>query len=96
MQPYHRTHSILSGFEFCPGNRRNLNLQETINAALKANLGLKQAEAEVKAAQETKKARTTEFLPTLNSRYSYLRRNEPTSQAIGVAGVGVTDVADQS
>ncbi len=69
-----------------------LNLQETITAALKANLGLKQAEAEVRAAQDTKNARTTEFLPTLNSRYSYLRRNQPTSQAIGVPGVGITEV----
>jgi outer membrane protein len=69
-----------------------LNLQETISAALEANLTLKQAEAEVKAAQETKKARTTDFLPTLSSRYSYLRRNEPATQAIGVPGVGFADV----
>jgi outer membrane protein len=58
-------------------------LQETINAALSANLGLKQAEAEVKAAEATKKARTTEFLPTLSSRYSYLRRDQPTTQSLG-------------
>jgi outer membrane protein len=77
---------------FAQETAETMNLQETINAALQANLGLKQAEAEVKAAQETKKARTTDFLPTLNSRYSYLRRNEPTTQALGVPGVGITDV----
>ncbi|MBT8366244.1 MAG: TolC family protein [Deltaproteobacteria bacterium] len=69
-----------------------LNLQETIDAALTANLGLKQAEAEVKAAQAAKNARTTEFLPTLNARYSYLRRDQPTRQALGVPGVGITNV----
>jgi len=69
-----------------------LNLQETISAALTANLDLKQAEAEVKAAQAVKNERTTGFLPTLNTRYSYLRRDQPTSQALGVQGVGVTDV----
>jgi outer membrane protein len=69
-----------------------MNLQETINAALQANLGLKQAEAEVKAAQETKKARTTDFLPTLSSRYSYLRRNEPGTQALGGVGGETIDV----
>jgi outer membrane protein TolC len=69
-----------------------LNLQETIDAALTANLGLKQAEAEVKAAQAAKNARTTEFLPTLKARYSYLRRDQPTQQALGLPGVGITDV----
>jgi len=69
-----------------------MNLQETIDSAIKANLGLKQAEAEVKAAQETKKAQTTNFLPTLNSTYSYLHRDQPTTQAIGVQGGGIVDV----
>ncbi|MBW2431763.1 MAG: TolC family protein, partial [Deltaproteobacteria bacterium] len=69
-----------------------LNLQETIDAALTANLGLKQAEAEVKAAQAAKNARTTEFLPTLSTRYSYIRRDQPTSQSLGVPGAGITDV----
>ena len=69
-----------------------LNLQETIDAALTANLGLKQAEAEVKAAQAAKNARTTEFLPTLSTRYFYIRRDQPTSQSLGVPGAGITDV----
>ncbi len=65
-----------------------LNLVETINAALSANLGLKQAEAEVKAAQATKNSRTTEFLPTLSSRYSYLKRDNPTKTIIGITATG--------
>ena len=65
-----------------------LNLQETINAALKANLGLKQAEAEVKAAQDTKNSRTTEFLPTLSTRYGYLKRDKPTTTIIGITATG--------
>jgi len=69
-----------------------MNLQETIDAALQANLGLKQAEAEVKAAQETKKGRTTNFLPTLSTRYGYLRRNQPTTQALQGVGGQTIDV----
>jgi outer membrane protein TolC len=69
-----------------------LNLTQTIEAAIKANLRLQQSRDEVEAAQATKKARTTEFLPSLSTTYSYLRRNEPTIQALGVPGQGVQDV----
>jgi outer membrane protein len=68
----------------------SLSLEETINAALKANLDLKQAEAEVNASEQEKKARFTEFLPTFNTKYSYLNRDEPTTEFLGVQGVGVT------
>jgi len=69
-----------------------LNLTQTIEAAIKANLRLQQSRDEVEAAQSTKKARTTDFLPTLNARYGYIRRDEPSTQALGLPGVGVTDV----
>jgi outer membrane protein TolC len=69
-------------------NAGTLNLEETINAALKANLGLKQAEAEVKAAQDAKNSRTTEFLPTLSTRYGYLKRDKPTTTIIGITATG--------
>jgi len=69
-----------------------LTLRQTIEAAIKANLRLQQSRDEVEAAQSTKKARTTDFLPTLNARYGYIRRDNPTTQAIGVPGVGVTDI----
>ena len=58
------------------------DLTQTIEAALKANLGLKQSKEEVIAALATKKARTTDFLPTLSARYGYIRRDQPTSQTI--------------
>ena len=59
-----------------------LNLSQTIEAAIKANLRLQQSQDGVEAAQAFKKARTTDFLPTLNARYSYIRRDEPTTQTI--------------
>ena len=70
---------------------QGMSLEKTINAALKANLGLKIAEAEVKASEAEKKARITEFLPTLNTKYSYLDRDEPTRQTFGLEGGGITD-----
>jgi len=69
-----------------------LNLSQAIEAAIKANLRLQQSQDGVEAAQAVKKARTTDFLPTLNARYGYIRRDQPTVQALGVQGVGVTDV----
>jgi outer membrane protein len=59
------------------------NLIQTIESALEANLGLKRSKEEVNAALATKKARITNFLPTLNARYGYIRRDRPTRQALG-------------
>ena len=58
------------------------DIVQTIEAALEANLGLKQSREEVNAALATKKARTTNFLPTFSARYGYIRRDQPTSQAL--------------
>jgi outer membrane protein len=58
------------------------DLIQTIEAALEANLGLKQSREQVNAALATKKARTTDFLPTFSARYGYIRRDNPTSQAL--------------
>ncbi len=58
------------------------NLFQTIEDAVKANLGLKQSKEEVNAALATKKARTTNFFPTLSARYGYIRRDKPTTQAL--------------
>jgi outer membrane protein len=68
------------------------NLIQTIEAALEANLGLKQSREEVNAALATKKARTTYFLPTLSARYGYIRRDNPTSQSLTGQGGESTDV----
>jgi outer membrane protein len=67
------------------------DLTQTIDTALKANLGLKQSKEEVNAALATKKARTTNFFPTLSARYGYIRRDEPTVQKlIGQQGQATT------
>ena len=79
-------------FNFAQEAGEKLNLTQTIEAAIKANLGLQQSQDEIAAARATKKARITDFLPTLNARYGYIRRDQETVQALGVQGVGVTDV----
>jgi len=79
-------------FESAQADNGSYNLRQTIEAALEANLELKRSKDEIDAATANKNARTTEFLPTLNARYGYIRRDGPTKQALGVPGVGVTDV----
>jgi outer membrane protein len=68
------------------------DLIQTVEAALKANLGLKQSREEVNAALATKKARTTNFLPTFSARYGYIRRDNPTVQALQGQGGQSTNV----
>ena len=68
------------------------NLIQTIETALKANLGLKRSKEEINAALATKKARTTNFLPTFSARYGYIRRDNPTTQALLGQGGQSTDV----
>ena len=64
-----------------------LSLKETIDSALEANLGLKRSQEEIRAAQEIRKSRITEFLPTLSSSYDYLHRNkELTQELTGLVG----------
>ena len=64
-----------------------ISLKDTIDRALEANLGLKRSQEEVRAAQEIKKSRITEFLPTLSTSYDYLHRNkELTQELTGLAG----------
>jgi outer membrane protein TolC len=65
-----------------------LSLKETIDTALEANLGLKRSQEEVRAAQEIKKARITEFLPTLSTSYDYLHRNREQTQELTGLGTG--------
>ena len=68
------------------------NLIQTIESALKANLGLKRSKEEVNAALATKKARTTNFLPTFSARYGYIRRDQATNQALIGQGGQSTNV----
>jgi outer membrane protein len=69
-----------------------LDLRQTIEAALKANLELQRSKDEIDAATANKNAATTEFFPTLNARYGYIRRDNPTTQALGTQGGQIIDV----
>jgi len=69
-------------FSFAQEAAGKLTLKQTIEAAIKANLRLQQSQDEVEAAQANKKARTTEFFPTLKARYDYTHRDKPTTQTI--------------
>ncbi len=79
-------------FSFAQEAAGKLTLKQTIEAAIKANLRLQQSQDEIEAAQANKKARTTEFFPTLNARYSYLRRDNPTTTVFGTPQTGLVDV----
>jgi len=79
-------------FNFAQEAAGKLTLKQTIEAAIKANLRLQQSQDEVEAAQANKKARTTEFFPTLNARYSYLKRDNPTTTVFGTPQTGLVDV----
>lgn len=71
---------------------QEFDLTQTILAALKANLRLQQSQDEVDAAQANKSARVTDFFPTLNARYGYIRRDQAQVQALGIPGMGVQNV----
>ena len=68
---------------FALNDGERLNLRQTIEAAIEVNLKLKQSRDEVEAAEANKNARRTEFFPTLNTTYFYLRRDKPTTQVLG-------------
>jgi len=63
-----------------------LTLKDTIERAIDANLNLKQSREDVLAAEETRKASITRFLPTLGASYDYLHRNKPQTQEL--TGIG--------
>ncbi|MES0445931.1 MAG: TolC family protein [Desulfobacterales bacterium] len=53
-----------------------LTLKQTIENAIKANLGLQVSKEEIKATEATKKAQLTNFFPTLSATYQYKRNDE--------------------
>ena len=83
---------LYPSFNFAQEAAGKLTLKQTIEAAIKANLRLQRSQDEVEAAQANKKARTTEFFPTLNARYSYLKRDNPTTTVFGTPQTGLVDV----
>lgn len=54
-------------------------LQQTIEDAIKANIGLKSSQEETKAALSTKKYQRTNFFPTLSATYQYRHNYEERS-----------------
>jgi len=83
---------LLAGFVSAEAVDGAFNLSQTIEAALKANLELQRSKDEIDAATTAKSARATEFFPTLNARYGYIKRDNPTRQALGAPGGQIVDV----
>jgi outer membrane protein TolC len=77
---------------FASDDGESLNLKQTIEEAIRVNLKLEQSRDEVEAAEANKNARRTDFFPTLNARYGYIRRDKPTVQSLGVPPGEVVDV----
>ncbi len=59
-----------------------ITLKQTIENAIKANLGLQVSREEIKATEATKKAQRTNFFPTLSATYGYKLREEKTATTI--------------
>ena len=58
------------------GADHHYTMERAVQSALSANLGLKSAEEETKAAMARKKARHTDFFPTFNLTYQYIRNDD--------------------
>jgi outer membrane protein TolC len=66
----------------------SFTLQEAIDRALKANIGIKRSQEDINAADAVRKGSMTYFLPTLGARYNYLHLNrERTQDVLLVPGV---------
>jgi outer membrane protein len=79
-------------FTTAAADNGRFNLSQTIETALEANLELQRSKDEIEAAIAAKSARATEFFPTLNARYGYLKRDNPTRQSLGVQNGQIVDV----
>ena len=73
-----------------------LSLVDTVELALKANLGIKRSQEEINAAEAVRHSSITKFLPTLGSSYNYTHRNEPRTSPSLLSGKDiVTSPEDQ-
>ena len=86
---------FLAGFIPAQADNGTFTLRQTVEAALEANLALKRSQDEIDAASANKNSATTEFFPTLNARYNYIHRDEPTEEARGTEGGQTFDVLTQ-
>lgn len=84
----HVLHMLVAMICFSPllcsaqGVPASIDLKQTIVSAIQASLQLQTADSELHAAQADKKARRTAFFPSLNVKYEYLRRDEPSLQSL--------------
>jgi outer membrane protein TolC len=81
----------LSGSATAQETGEALDLKQTIEMAIDANLGLKSSREETQAASALKKAQRTRFFPTFSANYQYTRHDEERRQL----GVGVTRLEDE-
>ena len=74
-----------------------LSLKDTVELALKANLGIKRSQEEINAAEAVRHSSMTKFLPTLGTSYNVIHRNEERTQPslLGAGRPIVTSPQDQ-
>ncbi len=64
-------------FAFCQEQADHYySLERAVQSALAANLGLKSAQEEIRAAMARKNSRRTDFFPTFNLTYRYIRNDD--------------------
>lgn len=63
-----------------------LTLQEAVELALTANLGIKRSQEEINAAEALRNASMTGFLPSLGSSYTVIHRNEERTSPSLISG----------
>jgi outer membrane protein TolC len=83
------------GFAQTPAE--TLSLKDTVELALKANLGIKRSQEEINAAEAVRHSSMTKFLPTLGTSYNVIHRNEERTQPslLGAGRPIVTSPQDQ-
>ncbi|MFC1858453.1 TolC family protein [Thermodesulfobacteriota bacterium] len=81
--------AILPGIAACSDSEafpEAFTLTSAIESALEANIGLKVAQEETQAADSVKKAQKTNFFPTFNTTYEYVRHDDERQ----TLGIGIT------
>jgi len=89
--------SLVPAFGFGQTAGEALSLRDTVELALKANLGIKRSQEEINAAEAVRHQSITKFLPTLGSSYTYIHRNDERTQPslLGSGAPIVTSPQDQ-
>ncbi len=75
---------VFPAFSVAQEPAETITLKQTIENAIKANLGLQASREEIKATEATKKAQLTYFLPTFSATYGYKLREEETGQSLSL------------